>query len=92
MKHFRLREQAGADPQTYALGLKEVWEVSKISMQQSVHTASICVDFILAWSTCTRIVSGHTHDALAYLLQHPFRLPMHRAHFRAHCLYSELAS
>ncbi|CAL5223469.1 g5989 [Coccomyxa viridis] len=27
MKHFRLREQAGADPQTYALGLKEVWEV-----------------------------------------------------------------
>ena len=27
MKRFRLREQAGADPQTYALGLKEVWEV-----------------------------------------------------------------
>lgn len=28
MKHYKLREQAGADPQTYALGLKEVWEVS----------------------------------------------------------------
>ena len=28
MKRFKLREQAGADPQTYALGLKEVWEVS----------------------------------------------------------------
>ena len=27
MKRFALREQAGADPQTYALGLKEVWEV-----------------------------------------------------------------
>jgi hypothetical protein len=27
MKRFKLREDAGADPQTYALGLKEVWEV-----------------------------------------------------------------
>lgn len=25
---FGLREKAGAQPQTYALGLKEVWEVS----------------------------------------------------------------
>ena len=24
---FHLREKAGADPQTYALGIKEVWEV-----------------------------------------------------------------
>ena len=28
MKQYKLREQAGADPQTYALGLKEVWEVN----------------------------------------------------------------
>lgn len=28
MKHFRLREQAGAAPQSYGLGIKEVWEVS----------------------------------------------------------------
>jgi flavin-dependent dehydrogenase len=27
MKHYGLREAAGASPQTYALGLKEVWEV-----------------------------------------------------------------
>ena len=27
MKRFGLREKAGADPQTYALGIKEVWEV-----------------------------------------------------------------
>jgi electron-transferring-flavoprotein dehydrogenase len=27
MKHFKLREKGGAQPQTYALGLKEVWEV-----------------------------------------------------------------
>ena len=27
MKRFRLREQVQADPQTYALGIKEVWEV-----------------------------------------------------------------
>ena len=26
MKRFGLREKAGADPQTYALGIKEVWE------------------------------------------------------------------
>jgi hypothetical protein len=28
MKQYKLREQAGCDPQTYALGLKEVWEVN----------------------------------------------------------------
>lgn len=28
MKRFQLREQVGAQPQTYALGLKEVWEVA----------------------------------------------------------------
>ena len=27
MKRFGLREKAGAQPQTYALGMKEVWEV-----------------------------------------------------------------
>ena len=27
MKRYGLREKAGADPQTYALGVKEVWEV-----------------------------------------------------------------
>jgi len=48
MKHFRLREQAGADPQTYALGLKEVWEV------RCLATASVFLVFeevsrILHW-------------------------------------------
>ncbi len=33
MKRFKLREQAGADPQTYALGLKEVWEVRNAAQQ-----------------------------------------------------------
>jgi flavin-dependent dehydrogenase len=27
MAHYGLREAVGACPQTYALGLKEVWEV-----------------------------------------------------------------
>lgn len=27
LKRYSLREKAGADPQTYALGLKEVWQV-----------------------------------------------------------------
>jgi electron-transferring-flavoprotein dehydrogenase len=27
MRRFGLRERTGAQPQTYALGLKEVWEV-----------------------------------------------------------------
>ncbi|KAK9812286.1 hypothetical protein WJX73_010009 [Symbiochloris irregularis] len=27
MQQYQLREQAGADPQTYALGIKEVWQV-----------------------------------------------------------------
>jgi hypothetical protein len=29
LKRFRLREKAGAEPQTYALGVKEVWEVMR---------------------------------------------------------------
>lgn len=29
MKRYGLRDKAGAQPQTYALGLKEVWQVSK---------------------------------------------------------------
>ena len=28
MRHFQLRERVGAAPQSYGLGLKEVWEVS----------------------------------------------------------------
>ena len=44
MKHFRLREQAGADPQTYALGLKEVWEVRNLAIDSvlpnSIETAA----------------------------------------------------
>ncbi|EIE22000.1 hypothetical protein COCSUDRAFT_37226 [Coccomyxa subellipsoidea C-169] len=28
MKRYNLREEAGSDPQTYAIGLKEVWEVA----------------------------------------------------------------
>lgn len=31
MKKYSLREEAGAEPQTYAIGLKEVWEVSCLS-------------------------------------------------------------
>lgn len=30
MKRFGLREKGNAQPQTYALGLKEVWEVSPL--------------------------------------------------------------
>ena len=59
MKRFRLREQAGADPQTYALGLKEVWEVSKplfsshwctpiLLKCSSVLTQSTCSEFTTA--------------------------------------------
>lgn len=29
LKRYSLREKAGADPQTYALGLKEVWQVGR---------------------------------------------------------------
>ena len=29
MKRYGLRERVGANPQTYALGLKEVWEVRR---------------------------------------------------------------
>lgn len=38
MKRFQLREQVGAQPQTYALGLKEVWEVgAQAGGVQPVH-------------------------------------------------------
>ena len=33
IKHFKLRERVGASPQSYALGIKEVWEVSQPARQ-----------------------------------------------------------
>ncbi|KAI3438297.1 hypothetical protein D9Q98_000731 [Chlorella vulgaris] len=40
MKRFGLREQAGAQPQTYALGVKEVWEIDPAKHRPGlvVHT------------------------------------------------------
>lgn len=49
MNRFRLREQAGADPQTYALGLKEVWEVCPPSMQLSLVCYTLCIGDLHAW-------------------------------------------
>jgi electron-transferring-flavoprotein dehydrogenase len=38
MKTFELREAVGADPQTYGLGVKEVWEIpeEKVCARPSV--------------------------------------------------------
>ncbi|BDA46861.1 Electron transfer flavoprotein-ubiquinone oxidoreductase [Coccomyxa sp. Obi] len=46
MKHYRLRVEAGADPQTYAIGLKEVWEVlpEKAKPGQVWHTVGYPLD------------------------------------------------
>ncbi len=63
MKRFRLREQAGADPQTYALGLKEVWEVSWFPC------SSHC---ILAQSHKRRCVSGSKLECFCLRLAAPF--------------------
>lgn len=46
MQHYGLREAAGASPQTYALGLKEVWEVPEEQHQPGlvVHTVGYPLD------------------------------------------------
>ena len=42
IKEFGLREAAGAEEQTYALGLKEVWQVStELSAVCASHTPHI---------------------------------------------------
>ena len=53
MKRFRLREQAGADPQTYALGLKEVWEVRAVprSSHAVMLISTLGLSLMLAPST-----------------------------------------
>ncbi len=45
MKHFGLRE--GVDPQTYGIGIKEIWQVepSKHSLGKVVHTIGWPMDF-----------------------------------------------
>eukprot|EP00884_Botryococcus_braunii_P022024 jgi/Botrbrau1/8505/Bobra.0029s0011.1 len=49
IKRFQLREAVGADPQTYALGIKEVWQVDPSKHKPGVvwHT----VGYPLDWST-----------------------------------------
>lgn len=46
MQHYGLREAAGACPQTYALGLKEVWAVPPEQQQPGlvVHTVGHPLD------------------------------------------------
>ena len=46
MKRFQLRERVGAQPQTYALGLKEVWQVEpgKHKPGTVVHTIGYPLD------------------------------------------------
>ncbi|GAB4818732.1 hypothetical protein N2152v2_005778 [Parachlorella kessleri] len=48
IKHFKLREKVGASPQSYALGIKEVWEVPADRHQEGlvVHT----VGYPLPWN------------------------------------------
>ena len=43
IKEFGLREAVGAESQTYALGLKEVWEVIESTGQCVYHMAASCM-------------------------------------------------
>ena len=48
IKEFGLREAVGAEDQTYALGLKEVWQVSRglcsvCATSDIVHTAQMLI-------------------------------------------------
>lgn len=57
MKHYRLREEA--DPQTYAIGLKEVWEVSWMAVMLPILSRfPLLTPAILQW---IRDVSGSLH-------------------------------
>lgn len=72
MKKFRLREKAGAQEQTYGLGLKEVWRVEPGKHQAGtvVHT----VGYPLDSSTYGGSFLYHMHDnmvALGCALLHP---------------------
>ena len=70
MKRFQLRERVGAQPQTYALGLKEVWQVEpgKHKPGTVVHT----IGYPLDASTYGGSFIYHMHDgmvALGYVAQ-----------------------
>ena len=59
MKHYKLREQAGADPQTYALGLKEVWEV-----RQVLHAIGTSVQTLTLLHTTTMLLTQSSSPPL----------------------------
>ncbi len=65
MKRFQLRERVGAQPQTYALGLKEVWTVApeKHKPGTVVHT----IGYPLDASTYGGSFLYHMHDGMLAL-------------------------
>ena len=65
MKRFRLRERVGAQPQTYALGLKEVWQVDPAKHKPGtvVHT----IGYPLDASTYGGSFIYHMHDGMVAL-------------------------
>ena len=46
IKEFGLKEAVGAESQTYALGLKEVWEVGQDCKAECVSHGSIVPDLV----------------------------------------------
>ena len=69
MKRFQLRDKVGAQPQTYALGLKEVWQVdpSRHRPGAVVHT----IGYPLNAATYGGSFLYHMHDnmvALGYVI------------------------
>jgi flavin-dependent dehydrogenase len=65
MKRFGLREQAGAQPQTYALGVKEVWEVS--GQPGRLRHVVRCASSASCWATCHLLAGWHHRCRLVCL-------------------------
>jgi len=65
MKKYELREAVGASPQTYALGLKEVWQVDPTKHKPGtvVHT----IGYPLDSATYGGSFLYHMHDNMVAL-------------------------
>lgn len=77
MKHFQLRERVGASPQSYALGIKEVWEVrrGRVFVCGGIEGAVTGQHRVQRWVVCT-LAHRHTQVLLPALAT---RLPMRHA-------------
>ena len=67
METFELREAAGADPQTYGLGVKEVWEIPEEKVAPRISI--VCELTLGCGAVHSRVGDAHVRMAVAEVVE-----------------------